>query len=123
GVARHVRSLARIALTGGAAHRVGRQEELHALQIAGGGAGSQIHVAAADPPGARRHADLVGAVKADDGAHGVGAVALVIARLRIVVAAGAGPGMDRVVPVVVMARRGAVPAAVGALERRVGPPV
>ncbi len=105
-------------MTSGAMARVGvlvvevggGDEELVALGIGRRGAVSLVHVAAADPLGRRRHPDLVAdAVVTDDGAHGVGAVAVVVARFRRVGAAAAAAGVDGVVPVVgVVARSAAV---------------
>ena len=102
----------------------GGEEELEALQVAGRGPVPLVHVAAADPPGPGGHAHLVSrAVVAQDRPHGVGAVAVVVAGLLGVVPAGPSAAVDRVVPVVVVVRRGAVPPPVLALEGRVGPSV
>lgn len=105
-----------------------REEELEALEVAGRHAVAEVHVAAGDPARFGRDTDLVGPVPADDGPHRVGAVVVVVARRRARIAARvdvgqADVGMDRVPPVVVVARRDPVPAAVARAQRRVVPAV
>ena len=73
-----------------------------------------VHVAACDPPGARRDADLVaGAVVADHRSGRVRAVAIVVERR--------GEVLDRVEPVEVVAGGTAGPAPVFPAKRRMGP--
>ncbi len=81
----------------------GGEEELIALGVGGRSAHALVHVAAADPLRRRRHPDLVAEpVVADDGAHGVGAVAVVVAGYGRVGAAAPAARVDGVVPVVVV---------------------
>ena len=101
-----------------------RQEELEALDVARRRPGADLHVPAADPPGARRDSDLVlSPVVPHRDAGDRSAVALVVAGLGRVRAAGVQGIrlMDRVVPVVGVRCRGAVPAAVLRAERRMIP--
>ena len=99
-----------------------RHEELEALRVGRRGAVALVHVPAADPLRARRDADLVpGAVVSDRRSRRVRAVRVVVAGHRAVRAADAAARVDRVVPVVVVVGRGAVPAPVVRLERVVRP--
>src|SRR5262245_2680844 len=63
-----------------------RKKPFHAFYVTSRGTNAPVHVTAANPLCARRHADLVTrAVVADHGANGVSAVTAIIARLRRIV--------------------------------------
>jgi len=112
GVDGYIRRFGRIALA--AAYWVGRQKELHALDVSGRCAVANIHVAAANPFCAWGHPDLVAsAVIADRGACGMRAVKEIIARKRrIVTARIAAAIMNGIVPIVIVIGVHAVPAAI-----------
>ena len=91
----HVRALGRVRVVAG---QVGRRH--HPLLGLQQGLVGRAAAVGGDPLGARRHADLVGAaVVADLGAHGVGAVAVVVTGH---VGIGAGRVGRRIEPVVVV---------------------
>ena len=72
-----------------------------------------IHVAAADPGCAGCNTDLVAAaVIADHGAHGMGAVAVIVAWFGRVGATNATATVNAVVPVVIVIGRSTVPTAI-----------
>ncbi len=105
-----------------AADRVRGKEPFEALGVGRGRADADIHVAATDELRLRCHADLVGAViVADRGANRVRAVTVVVAGRGSVRPADAATRVNAVVPVIIVIRRGAIPAAVMRLERVVGP--
>ncbi len=105
-----------------AADGIGRYEKLETLDVGRGSAVSHVHIAAANPARAGRDADLIApAVIADDGAHRVRAVAVVIAGFGRIGPAGASPAMDRVVPVIVVGGGDAVVAPVLVDQRRMVP--
>jgi hypothetical protein len=83
GVDGDVRRFSRVAFARGAADRVRGEEKFHALHICRRCAVALVHVAATNPPGAGRHADLVrAAIVADRCAKGVAAMEEIVARLR-----------------------------------------
>ncbi len=106
------------------ANGVRREEELEAFGIRGRRAMPLIHVPAADPTCARRHADLIApAIIADDGAHRVRAVTIVVAGHGGIGSARATTAVDGVVPVIVVRRSDPVVAAVLIDQGRVIPVV
>src|SRR5688572_25474092 len=100
----------------------GGDHELEALGVCGRCAYALVHVAAADPLGAGSYAYLVTcAIVPDGGADGVGAVAVVIAGLLGVGAAGTAAAVDGVPPVIVVVGGRAVPATILVLDSKVCP--
>jgi hypothetical protein len=112
GVNGYIGGFGRIALA--AAYWVGRQEELHALDVSGRSAITRVHVTATNPFCAGGHPDLVAsAVIADRRARGMRAVKEIIARKRRIVTAGiAAAIMNGVVPIVIVIGVHAIPAAI-----------
>jgi hypothetical protein len=101
----------------------GSDEELKALGVARRRAGVAIHIAATDPAGAGRNANLIPvAVVARGRAGRVGTVPEIVTRRGGVIAARiANRIVDRVMPVVIVVGGAAVPTAVMRLQRRMVP--
>jgi hypothetical protein len=123
GVNRDVGRLGWVAFAGGAIERIRREEPFHALHVTSGCTVADVHVAAANPLGARRHADLVThSIIANRSSGGVTSVEVIIARLlRIVPARVAHAVMNRVVPIVIVIGILPVPAAIVRFKRIMRP--
>ena len=99
-----------------------RNHELKALDVSRRSAIPLVHVSAGHPFCAGRDPDLVArAVVAHGGAGRVRPMTIIVARSICIGAAHAPARVDRVVPVVIMIRGDAVPAAILRLERIVRP--
>ena len=122
GVVGHVRRQVRISLAGITAHRVRGEKELETLQVGCRAAPASIHIATADPGSARSHADLIASTVVSDGrAHRVGPMSIIITGLGRISAADTTAAVDGVMPVVIVAGAGTVPATILLLERRMKP--
>src|SRR5207247_2319694 len=97
--------------------------KLETFRVSGNRSVSGIHIAAADPLCARRHADLIsGAVIARHRARDVGPMPFVITRGGRIVATGViGRVVDGIVPVVLMRRPGTAPPAIMSLQCGMSP--
>ena len=116
--------IARIALRRSAAYRIRREKEFKTFAVAGRGAVSLVHISATHPFRAGRHPDLIARPIVPDGRpHSVCAVAVVIARLRVIRATSAAASMNAIMPVKIVIGDGSVPAAVMVLERIVRPSI
>src|SRR4029453_2267910 len=99
GVNGNIGRLGRVALARVAAHRVRRQEKLHALDVPGRRADAHVHVATANPLCTGSHSNLVRAtVGTDRCASSVAAMEEVIAGLWRVGPPDATAGMNGVMP-------------------------
>src|SRR5207244_6826065 len=106
-----------------AADRVRCKEPFHAFDVSGRCAIPPVHVTAANPPGARRHSDLIAhAVIANRSAYGMSAMPVVVAgERRIVTARVTDAVVNGIMPIVIVIGVLSVPAAVVRFERVMGP--
>jgi hypothetical protein len=128
GVINDIWSHTRVAIQRAGSRWVRRHEPLVAFGVGGRGAPSIFHITAADPTCARRNTNLSPIIiyAAHDGAHGVGAVTVVVAGNRTVVTAvvqiqKAQILMDGIMPGIGVVSLEPIPAAVLALDGRVIP--
>ena len=123
GVDRDVGRLGCVALVWGAVDGIRREEELHAFDVPGRCAVALVHVTAANPLGARRHADLVThSIIANRSPSRMRAVKEIVAwKRRIVPARIADAVVNRVVPIVIVIGVLPIPAAIVRLKRIMRP--
>ncbi len=124
GVVDHVWGSSGIALGRRSTEGVGREEELEALRVRRRGPNALSHIPASDPLRTGRYPDLhARPIVADERAHRVGAMPVVVAGFRPIREAVAPRFMDGVVPIIVVAGGDAVPTSILSPERWMVPVV